>query len=189
MTRPLPFMLFPGIRRPIRRLAVGLVAGCLTLGPLGVTMASASAAAKPSAQCQKVLDTLQSDVTAAANSGVKPGTPEADQQSFELKDAFANAQEQFPQCKAAIETYVAQLGAAARQAATVKGTAFWGPVGWAWNTVYYKVFNGGDIMMAMFGWALLLSPFILVFSVYAVLKGAPGSFRRPKVPEHLRTDN
>ncbi|HEX5586328.1 MAG TPA: hypothetical protein VFZ17_03395 [Acidimicrobiia bacterium] len=177
------------IRRPsARRLVVALVTGCVMFGALGVATSPAGAATKPSAQCQQVIQTLQSDVSAAANSGVKPGTHEADLQAIKLRDAFEKAQQQFPQCKAAIETYVAQLAAAARQAATVKGTAFWGPVGWAWNLVYYKVFNGGDIMMAMFGWALLLSPFILVFSVYAVLKGAPGSFRRPKVPEHLRTE-
>ena len=170
-----------------RRLAAGAIAGCLAVVALGAGMTSATAAAAPSAQCQQVLDTLRSDVTAAANSGVKPGTHEADLQTIKLRDAFDNAKEQFPKCKADIELFVAQLAAAAREAATVKGTAFWGPIGWTWNVVYYKVFSGNDIMMVMFGWALLLSPFILVFAVYSVMKGASGAFHRPKVPEHLRT--
>ena len=75
-----------------------------------------------------------------------------------------------------------------RRQATVKGTPFWGPVGWLWNNVYYRVFNGNDVMMAMFGWALLLSPLILALSAYWVLRGSQGAFRRPFVPEHLRTD-
>ena len=54
--------------------------------------------------------------------------------------------------------------------------------------MYYKVFSGNDIMMAMFGWALLLSPFILVFSLVWVLRGSPGAFHRPYVPPHLRTE-
>jgi hypothetical protein len=177
----------PSLPSPARRIAAGAVLSCLALLAVGSGATPAAAATKPSAECQAVITTLQGDVTAAANSGVEPDTHEADLQKLELQDAFENAKEQFPQCGTDIDTFVAQLSAAARQAATVKGTPFWGPIGWTWNVVYYKVFNGNDIMMGMFGWALLLSPFILVFAVYSVLKGASGAFRRPKVPEHLRS--
>jgi hypothetical protein len=34
------------------------------------------------------------------------------------------------------------------------------------------VFSGNDVMMALFGWALLLSPIILVLSIRWVMKGA-----------------
>ena len=58
-----------------------------------------------------------------------------------------------------------------------------GPLGWLWRVIYERVFNSDPVMMAMLGWALYLSPVILVLSARAVLKGAVGSMRRP--PEAL----
>ena len=50
------------------------------------------------------------------------------------------------------------------------------------------MFSGNDVMMGLFGWALLLSPIILVLSIGWVMKGASGALRKPYVPEHLRAD-
>ena len=80
----------------------------------------------------------------------------------------------------------AQLSAVARSQTAIKGTPFLGPIGWLWNTVYYRVFSGNDVMMGLFGWALLLSPIILVLSIGWVMKGAEARLRKPHVPEHLR---
>ena len=50
------------------------------------------------------------------------------------------------------------------------------------------MFNGYDVMMGMFGWALLLAPFILVVAVSWVMRGASRGLHKPYVPEHLRFD-
>ena len=80
------------------------------------------------------------------------------------------------------------MQAQARSKTFVKGTAFLGPIGWLWNNVYYRVFSGNDVMMALFGWALLLSPVILVVAVAWVMHGASAGLHKPFVPEHLRVD-
>ena len=87
-----------------------------------------------------------------------------------------------PQCGEDFEPLVTQLSAVARSQTAVKGTAFLGPIGWLWNNVYYRVFSGNDVMMGLFGWALLLSPIILVLSIGWVMKGARGALRKPTFP-------
>jgi hypothetical protein len=99
---------------------------------------------------------------------------------------YAAILQDHPQCADDLEPLVAQLSAVARSQTAVKGTPFLGPIGWLWNTVYYHVFSGNDVMMGLFGWALLLSPIILVLSIGWVMKGAGGALRKPHVPEHLR---
>jgi hypothetical protein len=105
------------------------------------------------------------------------------QQGGEL---YAAALKAHPQCAEDFKTLVTQLSAVARSKTAIKGTPFLGPIGWLWNNVYYRVFNGNDVMMALFGWALLLSPVILVISVAWVVRGAREAFHKPYVPEHLR---
>jgi hypothetical protein len=99
---------------------------------------------------------------------------------------YAAALQDHPQCGDDFESLVTQLSAVARSQTAIKGTAFLGPIGWLWNNVYYRVFSGNDVMMGLFGWALLLSPIILVLSIGWVMKGAGGALRKPHVPEHLR---
>lgn len=101
---------------------------------------------------------------------------------------YAAALQAHPQCGEDFKTLVTQLSAVARSQTAIKGTPFLGPIGWLWNTVYYRVFGGNDVMMALFGWALLLSPIILVFSIRWVMQGARGALRKPYVPDHLRAD-
>jgi hypothetical protein len=101
---------------------------------------------------------------------------------------LASALQAHPKCGEELETVAAQLSAVARSKTAIHGTPFLGPIGWLWNTVYYRVFSGNDVMMALFGWALLLSPVILVFSLLWVMKGSGGALRKPHVPEHLRAD-
>lgn len=107
------------------------------------------------------------------------------QQGGEL---YAAALQAHPQCSEDFTTLVTQLSAVARSQTAIKGTAFLGPIGWLWNNVYYRVFSGNDVMMLLFGWALLLSPIILVFSIAWVMKGASGALHKPYVPDHLRAD-
>ena len=80
------------------------------------------------------------------------------------------------------------MAAEAQRKSFIKGTPFLGPIGWLWNNVYYRVFGGNDVMMALFGWALLLSPVILVVAIAWVMHGARAGLHKPYVPEHLRVD-
>ena len=107
------------------------------------------------------------------------------QQAGEL---YAAALKAHPQCSEDFTTLVTQITAVARSQTAIKGTAFLGPIGWLWNNVYYRVFGGNDVMMGLFGWALLLSPIILFLSIGWVMRGARGALRKPYVPEHLRAD-
>jgi hypothetical protein len=168
---------------------VWLVVGAAVLvAPAAVTAAPAGAITT-SAECTTVVSQMKDDLATLAPPAGQTLTPaEAKDAAAEAADIFATAKKDHPSCGTAIDRLGAQLAAAAEQAATIKGTPFLGPIGWAWNNVYYEVFNGNDIMMAMFGWALLLSPFILVFAVAWVMRGSQGAFRRPYVPPHLRTE-
>ncbi len=103
-------------------------------------------------------------------------------------ELYAAALAAHPQCGEDFKTLVTQLSAVARSQTAIKGTAFLGPIGWLWNNVYYRVFGGNDVMMGLFGWALLLSPIILFLSIGWVMRGARGALRKPYVPEHLRAD-
>jgi hypothetical protein len=103
-------------------------------------------------------------------------------------ELYAAALAAHPQCAEDFKTLVTQLSAVARSKTTIKGTPFLGPIGWLWNSVYYRVFSGNDVMMALFGWALLLSPVILVISIRWVMRGARQGLHKPYVPEHLRAE-
>ena len=95
---------------------------------------------------------------------------------------YAAALQAHPQCGEDFETLVSQLSAVGRSQTAIKGTPFLGPIGWLWNTVYYRVFSGNDVMMGLFGWALLLSPIILVFSIVWVMKGVEARCTSPMSP-------
>lgn len=67
-------------------------------------------------------------------------------------------------------------------AATAPGAdaeGFLGPIGWLWNIVFYKVYQGNLVMMLTFGWALFLAPILVVVCAVAVMRGAADAFRRP----------
>ena len=158
----------------------------IAVAALVVPLASSAAAAT---SCDDVTAQIGTDLKAIApTAGQKLNNTQLQTLQKQAAAIFTNAAEQHPACENAISRYQAQLAAAARQKGQIKGTPFLGPIGWAWNNVYYKVFSGNDIMMGLFGWALLLSPFILVFSLFWVMKGSQGAFHRPYVPPHLRTE-
>ena len=117
-----------------------------------------------------------------------PGRGEEQQIIRQSTNAFAEARKLHPECADDFNTLGAQLQAEARSKTLIKGTPFLGPIGWLWNNVYYRVFGGNDVIMALFGWALLLSPIILVFSIRWVMQGARGALRKPHVPEQLRAE-
>ncbi len=177
--------------RPSRLCAAFVLLVGLALAGVAVAPAGASTArqAAPSAECRQAVDELRVALNALPNKNAQPGTVAAEQRNADARDLFADAGNQHPSCGEAIEALGAELAAVARRQAAVKGTPFWGPIGWMWNNVYYRVFNANNVMMALFGWALLLSPVILVVSSYWVLRGSRGAFHRPFVPEHLRTDS
>jgi hypothetical protein len=159
----------------------------LVLGALFLAAAPASAIQAgcrgPVRDLRQALTQLNPTDTTAA-----PGSAEEQQIIKQAANVFAAAKQLHPECTDDFNTLGAQLQAEARSKTLIKGTPFLGPIGWLWNDVYYRVFSGNDVMMALFGWALFLSPIILVFSIAWVMKGARGALRKPQVPEHLRAD-
>ena len=150
----------------------------------------ASPASAVSAGCQGPVAELRQAIAQLNPTGKAPvpGSAEAQQIQKQAFNAFAAAKRLHPECSDDINTFGAQLAAAARSKALVKGTPFLGPIGWLWNNVYYRVFGGNDVMMGLFGWALFLSPIILVVSLVWVMRGARQAFHKPYVPDHLRAE-
>jgi hypothetical protein len=166
-----------------RLLAVGVLAGALLLGmSIGPAGATTSACQSAVAELEQAIKSLQ------PAPGTKLSTAEQEQVRKQAGQLFATAGQQQPECKDDFATLAAKLRAEAQSKTFIKGTAFLGPIGWLWNNVYYRVFSGNDVMMALFGWALLLSPVILVVAAAWVMHGATAGLHKPYVPEHLRVD-
>jgi len=162
----------------IAALAATLVIG-LAVAPAGATTAGCQ---KPVADLERALKSLQ------PAAGTKLSTAEQEQLRKQGAALFATAGQDHPGCKDDFTTLGAKLQAQAQSKTFIKGTAFLGPIGWLWNNVYYRVFGGNDVMMLLFGWALLLSPVILVVAIAWVMHGASAGLHKPYVPEHLRVD-
>ena len=164
----------------------------LSFAALVVVAAPASAAPAPSATagCAGPVKQLNAQFAALSVGGNQGQFSDEEIQARQQEGGrlYAAALQAHPQCGEDFETLVSQLSAVGRSQTAIKGTPFLGPIGWLWNTVYYRVFSGNDVMMGLFGWALLLSPIILVFSIVWVMKGARGALHKPHVPEHLRAD-
>jgi hypothetical protein len=175
------------VRRVVASSVVGIVAfGVLALLP---PAADTAAGAATGGNCAVVLDDLRTQIADLPGKNAQPGSTASDERRTRLTELFTTAGTEHPECSDAIGDFAQSLAALARRQASVRGTPFLGPIGWMWNSVYYRVFNGNDVMMGLFGWALLLSPVILVLSATWVLRGSKGAFHRPFVPEHLRTDS
>ena len=162
------------------------LAGVVLAG--GSLVLVASPASAVSAGCAGPVRDLRTAITQLnpTPTTAAPGSAEELQLQKQAVAAFAAARQQHPECGEDFNTLGAQLAAEARSRTLIKGTPFLGPIGWLWNNVYYRVFNGNDVMMGLFGWALLLSPFILFFSIRWVMRGARQGLHKPYVPEHLR---
>jgi hypothetical protein len=177
------------MQHPIGRAFAG------TFVALGLALSLGVAAAGPAAaavhgDCQGPVRDLRAAFASLNPTGTTAPAGSADAQNLQQRgtELFGTALTARPDCANDFKTLAAALAAAARSKALIKGTPFLGPIGWLWNNVYYRVFNGNDVMMGMFGWALLLSPFILVVAVSWVMRGASRGLRKPYVPEHLRFD-
>jgi hypothetical protein len=169
------------MQHPLRTAFVAaLVGACLVLAASPARAVSAGCAG-PVRDLRQAITGLNPTPTTAA-----PGSAEERQIQKQALDAFATARRLHPECADDFNTLGAQLAAEARSKTLIKGTPFLGPIGWLWNNVYYRVFSGNDVMMFLFGWALLLSPVILVVSIRWVLRGAQRGLHKPYVPEHLR---
>ena len=83
-----------------------------------------------------------------------------------------------PECRAEIQA-AAQKARANMKAPGAAAKGFLGPIGWLWNNVYYRVYQGNLVMMLIFGWALFLAPILVVVCAYLVMNGATNAFRRP----------
>jgi hypothetical protein len=170
-----------------RSTARGLVFAFLVSATVALG-AGAASAVEPG--CQGVVRDLRAGFAGlnSTNTTAAPDSAAAQRLQQRGAELYGAALKDHPNCADDINQLVAELTAAARSQATIKGTPFLGPIGWLWNNVYYRVFSGNDVMMILFGWSLLLSPVILVVSVIWVLRGARHGLRKPHVPEHLRFD-
>ena len=122
-----------------------------------------------------------------ANPRLAQGQGRADLQT-KVAGVFAAARRDNPECKAEIDQVAKALRSQAGERATgAHAKGFLGPVGWTWNQIYYRVFQGNNVMMAIFGWELFLAPIILVLAASAVLRGVRGALHRPVVPDYIRS--
>ena len=164
-----------------RALAAALmVAATLVLG-------SAATAGAAGGGCDAAATKLRDDIEALVPASGPPaeGTAAADKIRTEARALYSTALKQHPTCTTAFAKITAQLGATTPPA---EGTPFLGPIGWLWNTVYYDIFQGDTVLMAMFGWELLLAPVILLACAVAVFHGTKGLLKKPYVPPELRTN-
>ena len=145
---------------------------------LAVVLIPQAATAAP-ASCAGTIRDIQEETQRLVASG---GDVQA-----KVAGVFTSARHDHPECMAEIDQAAQALRSAAGQRATGEhAKGFLGPIGWLWNNIYYRVFQGNNVMMAIFGWELFLSPVILVLSGAAVLRGVGGALRPPDVPDAIR---
>ena len=147
---------------------------------LALVLLPQAAGAVPGA-CGSTVQRIQTEVQALAARTRGP-----DLQS-KVAGVFTAARRDHPECNAEIDQVARSMRSAASQRATGQhAKPFLGPVGWLWNNIYYRVFQGNNVMMAVFGWELFLSPVILVLAGAAVLRGVGGALHPPEVPDSIR---
>lgn len=160
----------------VRRLVVAMtVTGLLALASMPATAAS---------KCDAVVADLRTDLDHLRT------TTDALELRGRAALLFSTATQDHPECSTQIEALGVTLSEARAGAPGANAKGFLGPIGWLWNTVYYRVYSGNAVMMFTFGWGLFLAPVLLVFCFYAVTRGATGAFRRPTaVPPAALTAN
>ena len=109
----------------------------------------------------------------------------ANDSTLTLPQRVEHAEAAFPACDAVIASVARGLSEQENPMLLARG--FLGPVGWLWNNVYYRVFEGSIPNMVLFGAPLFIAPLVLVLAMVAVLSGTRGARRRPQVPEAIRT--
>jgi hypothetical protein len=147
---------------------------------LALMLLPQAARAVPAA-CGSTVERIQTQVQALASSTRGPDL------QTKVAGVFSAARRDHPECKAEIDQVARSLRSAASQRATGQhAEPFLGPIGWLWNNIYYRVFQGNNVMMAVFGWELFLSPVILVLAGAAVLRGVGAALHPPEVPDSIR---
>jgi len=125
----------------------------LAAGPVG--------AARANATCDTVVEQLKLEFQRGANQATMRQTLQ-----------------KHPECAKEVQDAVLKARANLKApGADAKG--FLGPIGWLWNNVYYRVYQGNLVMMLIFGWALFLAPLLVLVCAYLVINGATTAFRRP----------
>ena len=167
----------------LRRLAavfgMGLLAGSAVLGVSSVPAGAATGGcAGPVGNLQEQVNAL---VAPVRNEGGSADGKAANELRGKLTALFATAMEQHPVCRSEIQQVAVGSGASGADP-SARGKPFLGPIGWLWNNIYYRVFQGNTVMMVIFGWELFLAPVILVLSGIAVLRGVGRTIYRPPVP-------
>lgn len=164
-----------------------LAATLLVAGAVVLAGATATAAAGATRGCTAAAEQLRSDIEALVPASGPPaaGTAAADAIRTQARALYSTALRTHPTCTSAFAKVSAELGATTPP---TEGTPFLGPVGWLWNTVYYDIFQGDTVLMAMFGWELLLAPAILLVCAVAVFRGTKGLLKKPYVPPEIRTN-
>src|SRR5437016_9868198 len=115
----------------------------LSLAPLLAIGAPASAATASCAGPVKQLNRQFAALSIGGNKG-QFSDEEIQKRQQQGGELYAAALKAHPQCSEDFKTLVTQLSAVARSQTAIKGTPFLGPIGWLWNTVYYRVFSGND---------------------------------------------
>jgi len=126
-----------------------------------VLLIPATAARAESVSCADVLAELRAEFARGAS-----------------PDGLRVTAQRHPECAAQIRA-AAEQARANTKAPGEDAKGFLGRIGWVWNNVYYKVYQGNLVMMLTFGWGLLLAPILVVLCAIAVMRGAKGAFRQP----------
>ena len=124
-------------------------------------MAAPAGVARASATCDAVVEQLRLEFQRGADPSVMRATVQ-----------------KHPECQAEVQA-AAQKARANLKAPGADAKGFLGPIGWLWNNVYYRVYQGNLVMMLIFGWALFLAPILVVVCAYLVINGGTNAFRRP----------
>ena len=150
-----------------------------------LVLAAAPSPATASSKCDAVVADLRADLNHLRT------TPDATDARGKAALLFSTVRQEHPECSTQIQALGVALDEARAGAPGADAKGFLGPVGWMWNTVYYRVYSGNAVMMFTFGWGLFLAPVLLVFCFYAVTRGATGAFRRPTAvpPAALSAEN
>ncbi len=138
-----------------------------------VFLLSAAPAFAESSKCDAVVADLRADLDHLRT------TPDATDARGKAALLFSTVTQDHPECSPQIHALGVALEEARAGAPGANAKGFLGPIGWMWNTVFYRVYSGNAVMMFTFGWGLFLAPVLLVFCFYAVTRGATGAFRRP----------
>jgi hypothetical protein len=159
---------------------ISLLSGLVSGGVGAAVAAGTTSGAAVSAACRPVVAMLQREVVASEADG--SGETQA---TTSLGSRVRVLEAGAPSCRAALAAAATVLADGENPMRQARGFA--GPIGWLWNNVYYRIFEGSVANMVLFGTPLFIAPLVLVGAFGAVLGGTRGTRRRPEVPDAIRT--